>query len=120
MTGETTGDAEGRRAPRKGVDILVPVINVVTQRALGLTRDISRGGMKVQVVGPLVDQALYQVHVELQLGDRRIPVEGGVQVVRQKREPSGAILVGMRFIHLDAANKQRLGEWLDAAGQNRA
>ncbi|MCF7220721.1 PilZ domain-containing protein [Marilutibacter chinensis] len=114
MSAEDTG-AEGRRTPRQHVDVLVPVINAMTRRALGLTRDISRGGMKVQVAAPLVDHALYQVQVELQLGDRRLPVEGGMQVIHQERLPDGSILAGVRFIHLDAANRQRLVEWLAAA-----
>ena len=115
MTSGTT-DVGGRRAPRTRIDVLVPVVNAMTRRAMGFTRDISRGGMKVQVVEPLVDHALYQVQMELQVGDRRLPVEAGVQVVRQQRQPNGAILVGMRFVHLDAANKEHLGTWLVAAG----
>lgn len=111
MTPKDT-DTGGRRTPRRRVDVLIPVVNAMTQRALGLTRDISRGGMKVQAVDPLVDQALYQVQVELQFGDRRVSVEGGVQVVRQERRPNGTILVGMRFIHLDATSRKRLDQWL--------
>ena len=104
---------EARRAPRRRVDVLVPVINAMTQRAMGLTRDISMGGMQLQSAEPLVDDALYQVQVELQRKDgARVPIEGGLQVVRQYRDAAGGVLVGMRFIHLDGANSGRLAAWL--------
>lgn len=107
-------DPGGRRAPRGRVDALVPVVNAMTQRALGFTRDISRGGLKLKVAEPLVDQAVYQVRMELQAGDRRFPLEGGVQVVRQQREADGSCSVGLRFIHLDAASRTQLDAWLEA------
>ena len=105
--------SEARRAPRRRVDVLVPVVNAMTQRAMGLSRDISMGGMQLQSADPLVDDALYQVQVELQRNDgARVPIEGGLQVVRQYRGEDGGILVGMRFIHLDGANSGRLATWL--------
>ena len=95
-------------------------MNAITQRAMGLTRDISLGGLQVQVAEPLVDDALYQVQVELRRHDGgRLPIEGGVQVVRQFRADDGAILVGMRFIHLDGTNNGRLATWLSDADQPR-
>jgi hypothetical protein len=112
--------AEARRAGRQRVDAVVPVVNAMTQRGLGLTRDISMGGLQLQAAEPLVDEALYQVQVELQRNDgARIPIEAGVQVVRQYRGPDGAILVGMRFIHLDSANNGRLSSWIVDAAQPR-
>ena len=105
--------SEARRGRRRTVSALVPVVNAMTQRAIGLTRDISMGGLQLQASRPLVDEALYQVQVELQRADgARVPIEGGLQVVRQYRGPDGAILVGMRFIHLDGANNGRLASWL--------
>ena len=109
--------AEARRASRRRVDALVPVINAMTQRAMGLTRDISMGGLQLQSAEPLVDEALYQVQVELQRTDgARVPIEGGLQVVRQYRGRDGGILVGMRFIHLPKAHAQWLARWLAANG----
>lgn len=120
MTGSHSGGAEARRAGRRSVQAVVPVLNVMTQRALGLTRDISMGGLQVQAGAPLVDEALYQVQVELQRRDgARVPIEAGVQVVRQHRAADGAILVGMRFIHLDGTNNGRLSAWLADADQPR-
>ena len=109
---------EARRAPRRRVDVLVPVVNAMTQRAMGLTRDISMGGMQLQPVDPLVDDALYQVQVELQRNDgARVSIEAGLQVVRQYRDADGGILAGMRFIHLDGANSGRLAAWLADTGE---
>lgn len=114
------GTDEARRAGRRRVETVVPVVNAMTQRAMGLTRDISLGGLQVQVAQPLVDEALYQVQVELQRRDgARAPVEGGVQVVRQHRTGDGAILAGLRFIHLDGTNNGRLAAWLADADQPR-
>ena len=113
-------DDEARRAGRRHVDAVVPVVNAITQRAMGLTRDISLGGLQVQVAEPLVDDALYQVQVELQRRDgARVPIEAGVQVVRQRRAADGAVLAGLRFIHLDGANNGRLAAWLEDAAQLR-
>lgn len=112
--------AEPRRASRQRINAVVPVVNAMTQRVLGLTRDISTGGLQLQSDEPLVDEALYQVQVELQRNDgARIPIEGGVQVVRQHRADDGAVLVGMRFIHLDGTNSGRLTAWLADAAQPR-
>lgn len=104
---------EARRGRRRPVAALVPVINAMTQRAIGLTRDISMGGLQLQASRPLVDDALYQVQIELQRPDgARVPIEGGLQAVRQHRGADGGILVGMRFIHLDGPNNGRLAAWL--------
>ena len=120
MTRPADTAAEPRRAGRRRIDAVVPVVNAMTQRVLGLTRDISMGGLQLQAPEPLVDEALYQVQVELQRNDgARIPIEGGVQVVRQYRADDGAILVGLRFIHLDGANNGRLSAWLADATQPR-
>lgn len=110
--------ADARKAGRRRVDAVVPVVNAITQRAIGVTRDISPGGLQLQVAAPLVDDALYQVQVELRRRDGgRLPLEGGVQVVRQFRADDGTILVGMRFIHLDGTNHGRLAAWLADADQ---
>lgn len=120
MSSPIAAAGEARRARRRRLDAVVPVVNAMTQRALGLTRDISIGGLQLQAAEPLVDEALYQVQVELQRRDgARLPIEGGVHVVRQHRASDGAIMVGMRFIHLDGTNKGRLNAWLADADQPR-
>lgn len=120
MKREAKATREARRAGRRRVDAVAPVVNAMTQRALGFTRDVSLGGMQVQVGEPLVDEALYQLQVELQRRDGgRVPIEAGVQVVRQHRAADGAILAGLRFIHLDGANRGRLAAWLADAAQPR-
>ena len=107
---------EARRARRRRLDTLVPVINAMTQRAIGLTRDLSIGGLQLRSADPLVDEALYQVQIELLQPDgARMPIEAGVQVVRQHRASNGDLLVGLRFIHLDGTNHQRLAGWLASA-----
>jgi len=106
---------DARRGRRRAVGTLVPVVNAMTQRVIGLTRDLSAGGLQLQAPAPLVDDALYQLQVELQsAGNRPVRVEAGAQVVRQDRRSDGGTLVGMRFIHLDATNKARLAAWLDS------
>ena len=104
---------DARRSTRHRVGTLAPVVNAMTQRVIGVTRDISSGGLQLQSAAPLVDNALYQVQVELQAaGNRPVRVEAGVQVVRQERTDAGGALVGMRFIHLDSAQRERLTSWL--------
>lgn len=109
---------DARRAPRHRVGTLAPVVNMMTQRALGVTRDISPGGMQLEAAAPLVPDALYQVQVELRVtGERPVRIEGGVQVVRQAPMDDGGLLVGLRFIHLATAERDRLVAWLAAEAQ---
>lgn len=109
MAGESD---EARRSVRHRVDVVVPVVDMISHRALGVTRDLSAGGMRLLIVKPLVDDALYQVGFELDgPAGRRLPIEAGVQVVGQRREAQG-VLAGMRFIHLDPDNAWRLNAWL--------
>jgi len=103
---------EARRSPRHRLEIVVPVVNAMTNRAMGFTRDISAGGMQLASAEPLVDDALYQVLMELD-GAGRPPVEAGVQVITQRRD-GDQVLVGMRFIHLAPAHAGRLSTWLAA------
>lgn len=103
--------ADARRASRHHVGAGVPVVDAMSNRALGFIRDLSEGGLQLLATRPLVDDALYQVLFELEGGDGLVAIEAGVQAVNQRSEGE-EIVAGMRFIHMDAGNSRRLNAWL--------
>lgn len=105
---------EARRSTRHPPESPTPVVDAMGDRVLGFVMDLSAGGMKLLAAAPLVDGALYQVHFVIDLpGEGRIPLEAGVQVVNQRQGAEGNV-VGLRFIHMQGAQSQRLGRWLRA------
>jgi len=109
---------EARRSTRHAPDSPTPVVDAMGDRVLGFALDVSAGGMKLLASKPLVDAALYQVHLALDLpGEGRVPLEAGVQVVNQRRTSAGDV-AGLRFIHLQGTHSQRLARWLRAHGSD--
>jgi hypothetical protein len=109
---------EARRSTRHAPESPTPVVDAMGDRVLGFVMDLSAGGMKLLASAPLVDSALYQVHFALDLpGEGRLPLEAGMQVVNQRRSAEGNV-VGLRFIHMQGAQSQRLGRWLRARGSD--
>lgn len=109
---------EARRSTRHALDTPTPVVDAMNDQVLGFALDLSAGGMKMLASKPLVDAALYQVHFSLDLpGEGRVPLKAGMQVVSQRRTAAG-IVAGLRFIHLQGGQSQRLGHWLRARGSD--
>ena len=109
--------ADARRSERQRITAVVPVVNATTHRALGVTRDLSTGGMLLATAAPLVADALYQVEIELGgPGGAGRAIEAGMQVVSQ-REDGDQVLVGMRFMHLRPDDAALRGEWLAAVAR---
>ena len=106
---------DARRSERHRLKVMVPVVDTIAHRALGVTRDLSAGGMQLAAAAPLVDEALYQVEMELEGPGGGVSIDAGVQVLNQRLEGS-QVLVGMRFLHLSPANARILSEWLAARG----
>jgi hypothetical protein len=71
--------------------------------------------MKLMAGEALVDDALYQVQFDLDLDQhRKVSIEAGTQVVSQRRNPDRGAVVGLRFIHMEGKQAQRLREWLQS------
>ncbi len=103
---------DARRTSRHAPRSPVAVVDAMSGDLLGFVMDLSAGGLKLMAVEPLVDEALYQVQFELQMGDaRHVSIEAGMQVVGQRPGDGGSI-VGLRFIHLQGPQAQQLGAWL--------
>lgn len=118
LAGPVSARHEARRSTRHVPESPTPVVDAMGDRVLGFAMDLSAGGMKLLASAPLVDGALYQVQFALDLsGEGRIPLEAGMQVVSQRRSAEGNV-VGLRFIHMQGANSQRLGRWLRARGSD--
>jgi hypothetical protein len=112
MSASAASSPEARRSTRHAPDSPTPVVDAMHDRVLGFALDLSAGGMKLLASDPLVDSALYQVHFALDLpDDGRVPLEAGVQVVSQRSTAEG-VVAGLRFIHLQGAQSQRLARWL--------
>jgi hypothetical protein len=62
---------------------------------------------------PLVEDTLYQVGFELDMGDgRRVPIVAGIQVLDSRLDEDGLLCTGARFIHLEGAHARQLVQWL--------
>lgn len=103
---------EARRTSRHVPPTPTPVVDAMSGNVLGFVMDVSAGGMKLMAGEPLVDHGLYQVQFDLGLGDSRAAIEAGIQVISQRVGTDRSAVVGLRFIHLQAAQARKLGSWL--------
>jgi len=105
---------EGRRSRRHPVPGNPAVIDMMAERTLGRVLDLSAGGMKLLLAGPLVVDTLFQVKFELAMADgSRHAIVAGIQVLDPRVE-SGLSCAGARFIHLEGAGARRIVQWLRA------
>jgi len=104
---------EARRSRRHPLPGGPPVYDVLAERVLGHALDMSAGGLKMLPVEPLVEDTLYQVRFELDMGDgRSVPIVAGIQVLDARRDGGGMPGTGVRFIHLEGAYARQLVQWL--------
>lgn len=105
---------EARRGTRLVPPAPTPVVDSMSDEVLGLALDLSAGGLKLLASGALPENALFQVHFNLDIdGEGRVPLEAGVQVVSRRASAKG-VVAGFRFIHLQGPYAQRLARWLQA------
>lgn len=104
---------DARRTRRQRLAGGPPVIDLLAQCVLGRALDISAGGMKLLLAEPLVEDTLYQVGFELDMGDgRRVPIVAGIQVLESRLDEYGLLCTGARFIHLEGPHARQLVRWL--------
>lgn len=104
---------EARRSRRQYLPGGPPVRDLLADRVLGRALDMSAGGLKLLLAEPLVEDTLYQVGFELDMGDgRRVPIVAGIQVLDSRLDEHGLLCTGARFIHLEGAHARQLVQWL--------
>ena len=73
---------EARRAERRSVNEAVVVIDTMTEQVMGRLGNLSETGLLLGASVPLLDNALYQLRVELpDRNGRRIPIEVGAHLI---------------------------------------
>lgn len=104
---------EARRSRRHPLPGSPPVHDLLAERVLGRAMDMSAGGLKLLLAEPLLENTLYQVRFELDMGHgRRAPIVAGIQVLDSRLDEDGLLCTGARFIHLEGAHARQLVQWL--------
>lgn len=104
---------EARRSRRHRLPGSPPVHDLLAERVLGRAMDMSAGGLKLLLAEPLVEDTLYQVRFDLDMGrGRRASIVAGLQVLDSRLDENGLLCTGARFIHLEGAHARQLVQWL--------
>jgi hypothetical protein len=104
---------EARRSRRHRLPGSPPVHDLLAERVLGRAMDMSAGGLKLLLAEPLVEDTLYQVRFDLDMGHgRRASIVAGLQVLDSRLDENGLLCTGARFIHLEGPHARQLVQWL--------
>jgi c-di-GMP-binding flagellar brake protein YcgR len=104
---------EARRSRRHRLPGSPPVHDLLAERVLGRAMDMSAGGLKLLLAEPLVEDTLYQVRFDLDMGQgRRATIVAGLQVLDSRLDENGLLCTGARFIHLEGPHARQLVQWL--------
>lgn len=104
---------EARRSHRHPLAGAPAVHDEFSGGLLGRALDMSAGGIKLLVSEPIVEDSLFQVRFDLDMGDgQRVPIVAGLQVLDQRPDGNGLLCTGARFIHLEGQYARCLVNWL--------
>ena len=104
---------EARRSRRHRLPGSPPVHDLLAERVLGRAMDMSAGGLKLLLAEPLVEDTLYQVRFDLDMGQgRRATIVAGLQVLDSRLDENGLLCTGARYIHLEGPHARQLVQWL--------
>lgn len=103
-----------RRAPRRSVADLVPVIDQMTERTIGRLGNVSETGMLMLAALPLRDDALYQLRFALPTADgHSLSIDVGVHLLwSEPAHVPGQAWSGFRFITLSREHRDLLRGWI--------
>lgn len=108
--------AENRRNKRRAVESVVPVMNTMTETAMGRIGNLSIDGLMLILSVPVREDALYQVSFPFP-PDSAVPertIEIGIH--EQWSEPAnvpGQYWAGFRIIDIAPADRAALKAWID-------
>lgn len=104
---------ESRRSRRHPLRGAPAVHDEFAERLLGRALDMSAGGLKLLVSEPILEDTLFQVRFDLDMGEgRRVPIVAGLQVLDQRPDQDGLLCTGARFVHLEGQYARCLVNWL--------
>lgn len=107
---------EHRRKPRRNLDRVVEVMDVMTEAVVGHLGNLSETGMLIQAEQSLLDDALYQFRFVLvdHEGARRAFEVGAHHLWSEPAAIPGNSWIGFRFIDVSPDDTLRLREWVEA------
>ncbi|WP_028919208.1 PilZ domain-containing protein [Pseudoxanthomonas suwonensis] len=105
-----------RRAPRRHVTTVVPVIDTMTDQVVGQLGNLSETGMLLIASAPLVEDALYQLRFHL--GGRPQPLNVGVHLLwKVDANTPGQSWCGFRFLTIADEQRRHIREWVRAGDE---
>ena len=107
---------EHRRKPRRNLDRVVEIMDVMTESMVGRVGNLSENGMLIQAAQTLVEDALYQFRFALidRDGSRHSFEIGVHHLWSEPAATPGQSWIGLRFIDISADDTLRLREWVEA------
>lgn len=106
---------ETRRAPRRQVAGLVPVLDQMTEAAIGRLGNVSESGMLMIASAPLCDDALYQLSFEVpDRNGREVRIDIGAHLLwNEPAHAPGQSWAGFRFLTLNNEHRELLRRWIE-------
>lgn len=107
-------DPDTRRAPRRQVDALVPVTDLLREAVVGRLGNVSESGMLMLASAPMHDDALYQLQFAIPgpHGQAVVLDVGAHQLWSEPTHAPGQAWVGLRFITLSREHRDLLRAWV--------
>jgi PilZ domain-containing protein len=105
-----------RRKPRRNLDRVVEILDVMTESMVGRIGNLSETGMLIQAEQTLVEDALYQLRFALidRDGSRHSFEIGVHHLWSEPAAMPGTSWIGFRFIDISPNDTLRLREWVQA------
>jgi hypothetical protein len=106
---------EHRRKPRRNLDRVVEILDVMTESLVGRVGNLSETGMLIQADQPLADDALYQFRFSLidRDGSRHSFEVGAHHLWSEPAATPDQSWIGFRFIDVSHDDAARLREWVE-------
>ena len=102
---------DSRRAPRRHVTEVVPVIDTMTDEVIGQLGNLSESGMLLIASAPLLEDALYQLRFHLP--GRGQPLNVGVHLLWSvQAHTPGQSWCGFRFLTISEDQRTFIREWV--------
>ncbi|KLD78325.1 PilZ domain-containing protein [Xanthomonas hyacinthi] len=107
--------AEARRAPRRQVPDMVPVLDMMEDAVVGRLGNVSENGMLLLASAPLHEDALYQLRFAMPHAGREVQIDVGVHLLWSERAHApGQAWAGFRFLTIAPAHRELLRLWINA------
>ena len=110
---------DARRAPRRHVSEVVPVIDTMTDTVIGQLGNLSETGMLLIASVPLLDDALYQLRFHLP--GRNPALNTGVHLLWSvAANTPGQSWCGFRFVAVSDEQRGLIRDWVQAGEDTAA